>query len=288
MASTTQQNTKPTGADELDPIGFDEVDQPGRLSAMYQRRSTAIHTAATIVLGIIIWQAIAANMSSLVIRPLPEIWDALVIGVTSGQLFADASDSLQGFVIGFAIAALFGVAIGVLMAVSKVIYDFLDPWMSALYSTPLIALAPLYIVVFGIGMTTRIAVVVTLAIFPIVLNTTTGIRATDPNLLETGKAFGANRQQTFFKIMLPSAVPFVIAGLRLGVGRGLMGIVVAEFFGSTSGLGYRVFTSSQTFDIAAVWLGVFVLAAIGVASIRAMYVLERYVAPWRHPKKRVG
>lgn len=253
--------------------------------SFYRRHDTAIHTVATLILGVLLWQLVASQVSSLVMRPLEDIWGALVKGVSSGQLGSDAWDSLQGFLIGFGIAALAGITIGVLMALSKVVFDFLDPWMSALYSTPLIALAPLYIVIFGIGMTTRIAVVVTLALFPIILNTTAGIRNADANLVETAHAFGANGRQRFTKVLLPSSVPFIITGLRLGVGRGLMGIVVAEFFGSTSGLGYRVFTASQTFDIASVWLGVFVLAAIGVVSIRAMYVLERRIAPWRYTKK---
>lgn len=265
--------------------------RPGRdpersFAGFYRRHDTAIHTVATLVLGVVIWQLVASRVSTLVMRPLQDIWGALLKGLRTGQLGSDAWDSLQGFLIGFGIAAVAGIVIGVLMALSKIVFDFLDPWMSALYSTPLIALAPLYIVIFGIGMTTRIAVVVTLALFPIILNTTAGIRTADPNLIETAHAFGANRRQRFFKVLLPSSVPFIVTGLRLGVGRGLMGIVVAEFFGSTSGLGYRVFTASQTFDIASVWLGVFVLAAIGVISIRAMYVLERRIAPWRYANKK--
>ena len=258
------------------------------LLVFYRRNSTPIHTVATIVLGIVIWQIIASNVSTLVMVPIQDILGAFRTGVTSGQLWADASQSLQGFLIGFVIAAVAGIAIGVLMATSKIVFDFLDPWMSAMYSTPLIALAPLYIIIFGIGMTTRIAVVVTLAIFPIVLNTTAGIRTTDPNLLETSRSFGAGRCQTFQKVLIPSSVPFILTGLRLAIGRGLMGIVVAEFFGSTSGLGYRVFSSSQTFDTAAVWMGVFTLAGIGVITIRLMYVLERKIAPWRDTSKNGG
>ncbi len=261
---------------------------PNRARQWYRRHSTPVHTVATIILGVIVWQVAAAHTSTLIMAPLGDIWDAFLDGIRSGQLPSDAWESLQGFLIGFAIAIVAGIAIGVLMAVSKVIFDFLDPWLSAMYSTPLIALAPLYIIIFGIGGTTRIAVVVTMALFPIVLNTSAGIRTADPNLVETARSFGANRWQVFGKVLMPSSIPFIITGLRLAVGRGLMGIVVAEFFGSTSGLGYRVFTSSQTFDTPAVWMGVFVLAAIGVISIRLMYILERKIAPWRNNSKNGG
>ena len=258
---------------------------PSRPIALYRQYSTAVHTVVTLILGAIVWEIAAAHTSSLILVPLGDIWEAFAESLASGELADDFGESLQGFAQGFLLAAVIGILIGVLMAVNKVVFDFLDPWMSALYSTPLIALAPLYIITFGIGMTARVAVVFTLAIFPIVLNTTAGIRTTDRNLLETARAFGASRFQRFTKILLPWSIPFVVTGLRLAVGRGLMGVVVAEFFGSTSGLGHRVFVSSQNFDTASVWMGVMALAAIGVLFIRVMYVIENRIAPWRSTGK---
>lgn len=278
--SSAENDSEQDGATDrlarLDPA------QGNWILRFYRRRSTWIHTICTLVLGAVVWQIAAANTSPLVMVPLGDIWDAFTKSVGSGQLWTDFSASLQGFAEGFVIASAGGIVLGVLMAVNRVVFDFLDPWMSALYSTPLIALAPLYIITFGIGMTSRVAVVITLAIFPILLNTTAGIRTTDTNLIETALSFGAGRWQIFRKVMLPSSVPFIVTGLRLGVGRGLMGVVVAEFFGSTDGLGHTVFTASQNFDTADVWLGVFILAAIGVIFIRAMYLIEKRIAPWRN------
>lgn len=255
--------------------------QGNLLLRFYRKRSTWVHTVCTLILGMVAWQFAAAHTSRLIMVPLGDVWDAFTTSVANGQLGTNFAASLEGFAVGFAIAAVGGVALGVLMAVNKVIFDFLDPWMSALYSTPLIALAPLYIVTFGIGMTARVAVVITLAIFPVMLNTTSGIRTTDPNLVETARSYGANRWQIFRKVLLPWSVPFIVTGLRLAVGRGLMGVVVAEFFGSTDGLGHAVFIASQNFDTAQVWLGVFVLAVIGVVFIRVMYYIEKKIAPWR-------
>ncbi|GIH20930.1 amino acid ABC transporter permease [Rugosimonospora africana] len=255
------------------------------LVRFYRRYATVLHTICTLILGAVIWQVVAWHSSKLVLVPLGDILHAFTASIRSGQLGTDAAASLQGFAEGFVLAAAAGIAVGVLMAVNRVIFDFLDPWMSALYSTPLIALAPLFIITFGIGMTSRIAVVLTMAFFPIALNTTAGIRMTDANLIETAHSYGANKFQIFRKVLLPSAVPFIVTGLRLAVGRGLMGVVVAEFFGSTTGLGHTVFTASQNFATADVWLGVFVLAVIGVVFIRIMHIIEKKIAPWRNSRQ---
>jgi NitT/TauT family transport system permease protein len=250
----------------------------------YRRWATPIHTVATLILGVLAWQFAAAHSSRLVIVPLGDIWTAFTKSLASGQLWTDFAASFQGFLIGLVLSAVAGIAIGVLMAMSKIVFDFLDVWVSALYSTPLIALAPLFIIVFGIGLQAKVAVVITLAIFPVIINTTAGIRTADEQLIETAYSFGANRRQIFLKVLLPWAVPFIVTGLRLAVGRALIGVVVAEFFGSVSGLGHAVFTASNNFDTADVWLGVFVLSVIGVVLIRLMHTLERWVAPWRQSK----
>ncbi|MBF8184584.1 ABC transporter permease [Nonomuraea sp. K274] len=255
-----------------------------RVVAFYRRFDTVIHTVASLILGVVIWQLVAERASQLVIVPLGAVWTALQESLNGGQLLTDFGASVQGFAIGLVLSAVFGIAIGVVMAMSKVVFDFLDIWVSALYSTPLIALAPLFVIVFGIGLQAKIAVVISLAIFPVIINTAAGIRTTDEKLVETAYSFGANRRQIFAKVMLPWAVPFIVTGLRLAVGRALIGVVVAEFFGSTNGLGHAVFTASNNFDTAGVWLGVFILAAIGMILIRLMHTLERWVAPWRQSK----
>ncbi|MQA01799.1 MAG: ABC transporter permease subunit [Streptosporangiales bacterium] len=251
------------------------------LMAWYRRRSVLVHTVLTVLLGLGIWQIAAANTSALVMVPLGDIAGALVDTIKSGQLWRDFFASFQGFTVGLLIASAAGIVIGVFMATSKIVFDFLDPWISALYSTPLIALAPLFIVVFGIGLSAKVAVVITLAIFPVIINTASGIRTTDYNLIECAYSFGASRRQIFTQVLIPSAVPFIVTGLRLAVGRGLIAVVVAEFFGARAGLGHMVFIASQNFSTAEVWLGVFILALIGMTLIRLMYRLERWLAPWR-------
>ena len=127
----------------------------------------------------------------------------------------------------------------------------------------------MFIFIFGIDAPSKMAVVFLLAVFPIVINTATGIRSTDNIYIEAARSFSANRVQIFTKVLIPSALPFIVAGLRLGIGRGLVGVVIGEFIGARAGLGYFIFKSSQGFEIDAMWVGVFVLAGTGVVSVVA-------------------
>jgi NitT/TauT family transport system permease protein len=145
-----------------------------------------------------------------------------------------------------------------------------------------VALAPLFIFIFGIDAASKMAVVFLLAVFPIVINTATGIRSTDQIFIEAARSFSASRRQIFQKVLLPSALPFIVAGLRLGIGRGLVGVVVGEFIGARAGLGYLIFRSSQAFQIDAMWVGVFLLAGTGVVTVIVLQKVERKLAPWRH------
>lgn len=263
------------------PPGEEGNRPPVARPGFYSRNRTKIHTVLTLLVGAALWQFAAAHASTLVLVPLQDIGRALVGQVRDGMLWTDLLASLSGFAVGLLLASVVGILIGVAMAISRLVFDFLDPWVSALYSTPLIALAPLFIIVFGIGLQAKVAVVITLAIFPVIINTTAGIRTTDTKLIETARSFGAGRLQILRKIMLPWSLPFILTGLRLAVGRALIGVVVAEFFGSRNGLGHSVFVASQNFDTANVWVGVFVLALTGTLLIRFMYWVERKIAPWR-------
>jgi NitT/TauT family transport system permease protein len=189
--------------------------------------------------------------------------------------------SLQEFAAGFLLAAAAGVALGLLLATNDVLCDYVDPWISALYATPTVALVPLFILTLGIDLASKVAVVFLLAFLPIAINTATGLRSTERVYVEAARSFGATRGQIFTKVLLPAALPFIVAGLRLGIGRGLIGVVVAEFFGARAGLGYLIFTSSQLFDLASLWLAVFILAGTGVLAVVLLQRVERKLAPWR-------
>jgi ABC-type nitrate/sulfonate/bicarbonate transport system permease component len=257
----------------------------GRLMSprrLYAARPGLVHGVISLLLAVLVWEVAARQLGSLILAPLGTIWSALREMIASGELWIDLSYSGRAFAISFVLAAVGGIVIGLAMAASTIVHDVVDPWVSALYATPIIALAPLFIVVFGIELPSKIAVALLLAIFPVIINTASGIRTADRALIEGAYSFGANRVQIFSKVLIPSAVPFIITGLRLAVGRALIGVVVAEFFGSRAGLGHMVFTASQSFDTGAVFAGVFILMAVATVLMKLMYRLERRIAPWRN------
>ena len=153
--------------------------------------------------------------------------------------------------------------------------------MSLLYATPILALGPLFILWFGIGIVSKIAVIFLVAMFPIMVNSYVGLTTTETTLIEVARSLGANGPQIYVKVRLPSAVPYIVAGLRLGTARALVGVVVAEMFGARAGLGYLILAAAQRFDTAALFVGVFILAIAGVVSVEFLKWLEVRLAPWR-------
>ena len=259
------------------------LEKPEPFPLRWYRENTSMARAATsfIVVGVI-WEIVGqSGQWPLVMVPLSSIFASFWKMLVGGQLWRHISVSSLEFIWGFLLAGVVGITLGIAIATNEVVRDFVDPWISALYSTPTVALAPLFIVVFGIDMPSKIAVVFLLAVFPIVINTATGIRSTDQVYLEAARSFCASRNQIFTKVLIPSALPFIVAGLRLGVGRGLVGVVVGELFGARAGLGFLVLTSSQLFDTAGLWVGVFILAGTGILAVVILQKVERRLAPWR-------
>ncbi|HEX8967244.1 MAG TPA: ABC transporter permease, partial [Chloroflexota bacterium] len=234
----------------------------------YRAHAATLRGVLSLVFVGLVWEiAGRSGRWPLILAPVSDIWIKFLALAASGELQRNILVSLNEFFVGFAVAAVFGVALGIALASSETVKDFVDPWVSAVYATPTVALAPLFIFVFGIDAASKMAVVFLLAVFPIVINTATGMRSTDQIYIEAARSFSANRAQIFTKVLIPSALPFIVAGLRLGIGRGLVGVVVGEFIGARAGLGYMIFRSSQGFQIDAMWVGVFLLAGTGVLSV---------------------
>ena len=200
--------------------------------------------------------------------------------MVSGELWPHISISAVEFALGYLIASVLGVAIGMAMAESEIARKALEPWISGLYATPTIALAPLFILWFGIGIWSKVLVVITLVLFPVAINTEAGLRTTSERLIEMLRSFGATRRQIFLKVSLPSAVPFILAGLKLGIGRGLIGVVVAELFGSRAGLGNLISQSADAFNMPDLFAGVVVLAFAGIVMTAGFGWLEQRIVPW--------
>ena len=198
-----------------------------------------------------------------------------------GELQEHLIASYKALGAGLLIATVMGLVIGSLLGVSRIIRDHFDPIVDGLYATPLVALSPILILTLGIGVRSKAAIIVLLAIFPIIVNTAAGIRTADAHLMEAARAFTANHWQLFRFIQLPSAVPAIIAGLRLAVGRGVVGIFVGELFGARAGIGHLIQRGSQILDVELMLAGVVILAVTGVVLNAVVRSIEKRVASWR-------
>jgi NitT/TauT family transport system permease protein len=238
--------------------------------------------AMSLVGGLVLWELVSRLFvtNPLFLAAPSQIFAALVQLAKSGQLGHDIWVSSVEFFLGYCIAALIGIALGLTMASSDRAKQALQPWVSGLYATPTIALGPLFILWMGIGIWSKVVVVVLLVLFPVAINTEAGLRTTSERLIETLRCFGATRRQIFFKLSLPSAMPFILAGLKLGIGRGLIGVVVAELFGSRAGLGQLISQSADSFNMPNLFVGVVILAVAGIVGIAGFTWLERRLVPW--------
>jgi NitT/TauT family transport system permease protein len=232
--------------------------------------------------GLLIWELISRLLvdNALFLAAPTQIIAAIVKLTATGELEHHMAISGTEFIIGYVIASVLGIALGVAMAGSVAVKQMAQPWVSGLYATPTIALAPLFILWFGIGIWSKVIVVVTLVIFPVAINTEVGLRQTSERLAEMLRSFGASRSQIFWKLALPSATPFVLAGLKLGIGRGLIGVVVAELFGSRAGLGRLISQSADSFNMPELFAGVVVLAVAGIVMTAGFAWLEGRLVPW--------
>ncbi len=242
-----------------------------------------IHPALSIIGGLLLWEIVAqkALTNRLILVPLSSVIRSLWSLASTGELWKHLYTSGIEFLIGFSLAAGVGILLGFFMGTNTPARESLEPLVSALYATPLVALIPFYIILFGISIASKIALAFTVAVFPILINTYTGILSVDQSLLEVASSFGASRWQIFLKTQIPAALPFVVSGLRLAVGRALTGVVVGEFFFATAGLGFMISIAAQTFDTAGVLVGVLIFGVAGVLAAALLEKIEKRMAPWR-------
>ena len=236
----------------------------------------------SVVGGLLAWELISRFIvaNPLFLAAPSQIMEAIWSLTLSGQMEKHIWISAIEFAIGYVIASIIGIGIGIGMANSPRFKQAMQPWISGLYATPTIALAPLFILWFGIGIWSKVLVVIFLVLFPVTINTEAGLRTTSERLIEMLKSFGASGRQIFFKVSLPSALPFILAGLKLGIGRGLIGVVVAELFGSRAGLGRLISQSADAFNMPELFAGVIVLAVAGIAMTAGFGWLEKRLVPW--------
>src|SRR3954464_5382013 len=236
----------------------------------------------SVVGGLLLWEFVSRVLiaNQLFLAAPSQIVHAIYTLTVTGEMERHIAISSIEFAIGYVIAAVLGIGFGFGMASSARFKQALQPWISGFYATPTIALAPLFILWLGIGIWSKVLVVIFLVLFPVTINTEAGLRTTSERLIEMLKSFGASRSQIFFKVSLPSALPFILAGLKLGIGRGLIGVVVAELFGSRAGLGRLISQSADAFNMPELFAGVIVLAVAGIAMTAGFGWVEKRLVPW--------
>ena len=237
----------------------------------------------SVAILVVVWEGLGRFVihNDLVFAPLSHIFERMYTMALSGELWKHIKASGIAFLLGYSLAITFGVLTGILLALKPRIGFYVEPWLSALYATPMIALAPIFVVLLGIGLSSKVAIIFIEAFFPVTTNSALGIRSTSRDLIDASLSFGATDGQVVRTVLLPNSLPFIIAGMRIAVGRALAGVVVAEIFGSVAGIGNMIWFSAEAYDMPKLFSGVFILAGTSVALMTVLARIEKRVAPWR-------
>ncbi len=258
-------------------------DEAPRQQSFYEKYEAAIWGFGSIGLILGIWEAAwdAKMISPLFFSGPSAIAKQAIYAWTQGNLKGDLVYSGTNFTLGFLAAAIAGVVVGILVGWYKKVRMLADPILNALYATPRVAMIPLILMWFGIGMWSKVFIVFISAFFPVLVNTVGGMRAIDRDLLRAARAFCASDWQIFKTVAIPGAVPFILTGIRQGVALGLIGVVVGEMFGGSQGVGFMVAYGGQTFATDTLFVGVFIIALAGIVLTWLAERLERRFSQWR-------
>ena len=250
-----------------------------------QRRSKTIRIAIRIASLVVVlggWEYFGRQTNPILFTYPTAVTNAAVKMIASGELWKYLSQSLIVLFAGLGLAAFFGIALGLVMARFWVVDLALDTYITALYSIPSVALVPVLVLWFGFEITAKTAVVFLFTFFPIVINTYQGVKNVDDRLIEVGRAFRCNERDLWIHIVLPAAVPFVVAGLRLAIGRGLIGMVLADLYTAITGIGYLISRYASTYRTDAMFVPIVTLGMLGITLTGLLRFVERRVAPWMH------
>ena len=229
------------------------------------------------------WQLYGGSINPILLSDPSSVAVAFVDMVRDGSLGHALASSLTVLGLGFVFAAVAGVLIGLAAGRSDTVSALIDVPVSALYAVPAVTLVPVIVLWFGFAVTAKTVVVFLFVIFPVLINTTRGVREVDPELLEVARSFCSSERRMWFDLILPSALPFIVTGLRLAIGRALIGVIIAEFYTSLSGLGDLITTNASNFQTARMFVPIVVIALLGVVFTALLELAERRLVPWRRP-----
>lgn len=273
---------------DVSPVPEGEVERSRRTHedliptpGFFARWAYILLPAVTMVLILAVWEIYARvkGINPLFFSYPSEIWRGFVTWY-QGPLFGDLKTSATEFVVGLLLGAI-GIPVGLVIGSVRRLSLALDPLINGLYSTPTLALTPLFVIWFGLGLQSKVAIVTILAFFPLVINTADGVRTVDRQLVQAARSFGAHRIQLYRDVIFPGTLPFIVSGIRLAIGRAIIGVVIGEFIASVDGVGYRIRAAAASFRTAEYLAGVMVLIIFAIALTSLLKVAERRLAPWR-------
>ena len=241
--------------------------------------------AASVVVVITLWEIFGRQINPLFLSYPSAIGRAFLQIVVTGEFQRSALGSLHVFAVGLSAALVLGIAIGLLMGRYRLAEYLLDPYVYAFDATPRVALIPLLLLWFGLGNSSKIAVVFLSGLFPVLMNTFSGVRTVSAQLVEVGRAYGVGEGKLFTKVILPAALPFIMAGIRLAVGRALIGIITAEMFTAVTGMGALLVRYSSALATDKFFVPVILLALLGVILSNIIEKLQKRLAPWKETER---
>jgi ABC-type nitrate/sulfonate/bicarbonate transport system permease component len=236
----------------------------------------------SILAGLALWEIAGRYSSPAFLVPFSETLVRLWQLIVTGNFIAQLLDSATLFITGFVIALTVGVPLGLLLARVRLLRVGIEPYLMTLYATPMVALIPFILSLMGFGFAPKVLVVFLFAVFPVLYNTVEGARSIKPELIEVAKSYRSSEWSLWREVMLPYTLPYIMTGVRQAIGRALVGMVAAEFFLSSTGLGQLIMGASQNFDTAGVFASILVIGLIGVGLMRLGLKIENHFARWRH------
>jgi ABC-type nitrate/sulfonate/bicarbonate transport system permease component len=264
-------------------MAIERVTVEDRATFLVRREHRAVRTLA--LLGLLALWEVAARVGWVPTLFLPSplgVLQELGEMLRSGQILVHVAASLRRLLWGFGVGAGAGMSVGVLVGFFSLAEAVGQPLIAATFPIPKIALLPLLILWLGIGEASKVTVIALGVFFPMAINTAAGVRQADPLLIRAAVSFGAGRFDVIRKVLIPSALPTVFAGLKLGAGTALLLLVAAEMIGAESGIGFLVLQAGNLMETTKLMAGIVVLSVLGVLSHWSLSWLERLVIPWRH------
>ncbi|MDQ3695731.1 MAG: ABC transporter permease [Chloroflexota bacterium] len=276
MSSSARDLANPTAAPSAE-----ETDAPRRTLFARLLSPTFLLPAAALVVFLIAWELFSRQVDPILFPSPLSVLLAYGPLISSGDLPTAFLTTMQTLTVGFLLSAAVGIGGGILIGRIPLVWAVLDPYIEAIYATPRVVITPLVVVWFGVGDVGRLFLVFIGTFIPILINTAIGVRNARPDLIEVGRSFGASEPELVRHVILPGSIPYVIAGLRIGIGRALIGVVIAEIFLDLTGLGGLIQTDVSYFRVARMIAVVLVLAMIGTILMAAMSKLESKFSAWK-------